>query len=475
MEREAQDKRHFIRQQVNQPETILSPDSLREQLGSRIFWEIVPATRCNFQCLNCYAADNARPDMRLLEWEKMKIALDRAIALGIRTIDILGGEPLTYKYLEKFVRYFKDRTPDGFCGVVSNGSLITKRRARSLLDSGLDQLTVSLDGTKPETNDANRGKGTFPKILAGIENAIDVGIPVTIAYTITPFNTEDVPELFPFIQKIGAKALGVQVTEMLGRAQRLLSGIPFNRTEGLKAICSMYDQRPTVYTEISTRSLFKEFLNHFFNAGLTLSDLRCDGGLETFMVSSGGDLFPCSEFAYFPDGRQRNKGVNLATDNFENIERFVRQRYANFNKKMRALEDRKFITCQDCKYKGSCAPCPLANPSGNVPECEWVKFQTLRANERILNSRVRLLIEPIPRNGSEIMFQVASQKTPLVVPVAEEEFRQLMLLGSISQIVERYKNETGNDKETETKVIDFLCKLRSYQILEIEGFNNFIE
>ncbi|MBU3956760.1 radical SAM protein [Patescibacteria group bacterium] len=223
----------------------------------QLFWEIVPASSCNFQCLNCYAADNARPDKRLLDWNEMKVALEKVIALGTKKIDVLGGEPLTYKHLEKFVKYFKSKVEDGFCGVVSNGSLITKARARSLLNAGLDQITISLDGTKAEINDANRGKGTFNQALIGIENTIEVGLPLTIAYTITPFNTSDTSNLFSFVQKLGAKALSVQITEMLGRAKKTLKGInTFNWFEGLRAISKMFRQRPpTLY-----RSFNKKFI-----------------------------------------------------------------------------------------------------------------------------------------------------------------------------------------------------------------------
>jgi len=258
----------------------------------RIFWEIVPATSCNFCCLNCYAADNARPDKILLGWNTMKIALDKAISLNLDHIDILGGEPLTYPYLEKFIKYFKNQVKEGFCGVVSNGSLITQTRARSLLNSGINQISISLDGTKAKVNDANRGKGSFKKTLIGIKNASNAGIPLTIAYTITPFNLFDTKNLFPFVTSLGARAVSVQITENFGRAKRTLSGIDsFNRTEGLKAICKIFSRRPPFYIDISSRNLFKEFLNYFFNAGLTLPEIRCDGGVKNFSGIFWGEHF----------------------------------------------------------------------------------------------------------------------------------------------------------------------------------------
>lgn len=441
----------------------------------RVFWEIVPATSCNFCCLNCYAADNARPDSKLLSWDEMKVVIDRAIALGVKQIDILGGEPLTCKCLERFIEYFKSRVKDGFCGVVSNGSLITKSRARSLFSSGLDQLSVSIDGTKARINDLNRGKGTFRQTLIGIENAVNIGIPLTIAYTITPFNTSDTPNLFSFAKKLGAKAISVQITEMLGRAKRTLSGFnSFNRFEGLKAVCKMYQRRPPLYSEVSTRSLFKEFLNYFFNAGLNLPDVRCDGGLKTLMISSGSNLYPCSIYAYFPDGRLKNEGVNLLFDDFDTIKEFVEHKYVRFNVKMRALGTKKFTTCQNCKYVISCAPCPLANPPGFVPECEWVKSQTEKLKDKILHSRFKFVIKPKLINNSEVGFLVPTQKPLLIIPMSEKRFRGLMTLKSVLQIVEMYKKKSGNGRDAEDKVIEFLCKLRSHQIIEIERFDTLL-
>ena len=65
------------------------------------YWEIVPGNLCNLKCKNCYAAENARPDSRLLNWKKLKIALDRAIEFGIKKIDILGGEPLLHPHIDR--------------------------------------------------------------------------------------------------------------------------------------------------------------------------------------------------------------------------------------------------------------------------------------------------------------------------------------------------------------------------------------
>jgi sulfatase maturation enzyme AslB (radical SAM superfamily) len=80
---------------------------------------------------------------------------------------------------------------------------VTPEKAKILKNSGLDQLTVSLDGTTPDINDKNRGMGSFDKAIQGINNARNTGLGVTIAYTVNPYNICDTKNIFPFAQTYG--------------------------------------------------------------------------------------------------------------------------------------------------------------------------------------------------------------------------------------------------------------------------------
>lgn len=434
------------------------------------FWEIVPATSCNFSCLTCYAAENSRPDSRLLDWKQISVAIDRATNLGITNIDILGGEPLAYKFLESFISYFKNKVPNGFCGVVSNGSLITREKAKSLFNSGIDQVTVSLDGTTAEINDANRGKGSFEKAIAGINNLHFVGIPFTIAYTVTPFNLEDTNKVPLFAQKLNARAVAFQIAEMEGRAKIKLKDYSyFNHIEGLRSICKAFDQKSSIYIGVSTRSKFKEFLNTFFNAGLGLPNIKCSGGVNTFMISSGGDIFPCSTYAYFPNGSAKNEGINLVQDSLMDIEEFATKKYAKFNEEMGGLEKSKFYTCLDCTHKNHCAPCPIINSQGFVSECEWVKEIYAELEKNIMRSSIKLLTEAKVASDSEIQFTVPTQENPLIIPIGINAFNNL-ISSSPEQIILKFSDKETDPLEAKNRVINFLCKLRSHQVIEIDGF-----
>ncbi|MEJ2746216.1 MAG: radical SAM protein, partial [bacterium] len=75
-----------------------------------------------------------------------------------------GGEPLMHPQIAELVAHAKRR---GFvCTLTTNGTLL-ERHAAALVDAGLDNLVISIDGPE-EIHDVTRGvKGAFMRARAG--------------------------------------------------------------------------------------------------------------------------------------------------------------------------------------------------------------------------------------------------------------------------------------------------------------------
>ena len=121
--------------------------------------------RCNLLCTTCprtYVELEPPADM---SWELFTSIVDqiptlqRAVLHGV-------GEPMLVKELPRMVRYLKDR------GVYvlfnTNGTLLTERNGRAMIDAGLDELRVSLDASNPTSYLAVRGKNYFARILHNV-------------------------------------------------------------------------------------------------------------------------------------------------------------------------------------------------------------------------------------------------------------------------------------------------------------------
>ncbi|BAL80252.1 hypothetical protein CSE_01260 [Caldisericum exile AZM16c01] len=126
---------------------------------------------------------------------------------------------------------------------------------------------------------------------------------------------------------------------------------------------------------------------------------------------------------------------------------------------------------KSCQYNESCSPCPLTTPPGKVPECEWVKEQSVDLRRKILNSKIKLLKQPNFEASDRCVFEVSVQKHSLTVPMPRDDFLKLVSLEEVSKILRHFKDKNRSDSETEDKVIEFLCKLRSYGIIEISDFS----
>ena len=127
--------------------------------------------RCNLLCTTCprtYVELEPPADM---SWELFTSIVDQSP--GLQRAVLHGvGEPMLVKALPQMVRYLKDR------GVYvlfnTNGTLLTERNGRALIDAGLDELRVSLDASNPSSYLAVRGKNYFARILHNVRQFRDI-------------------------------------------------------------------------------------------------------------------------------------------------------------------------------------------------------------------------------------------------------------------------------------------------------------
>jgi MoaA/NifB/PqqE/SkfB family radical SAM enzyme len=121
--------------------------------------------RCNLLCTTCPRT-----------YEELEPPADMSWALFTRIVDQLPeieravlhgvGEPMLVKNLPKMVRYLKDRGT--YVLFNTNGTLLTEKNGRALIDAGLDELRVSLDAANAKSYKAVRGKDFFARILRNV-------------------------------------------------------------------------------------------------------------------------------------------------------------------------------------------------------------------------------------------------------------------------------------------------------------------
>ena len=156
--------------------------------------------RCNLKCVHCYAQAVDPDGKDEISTEQGKAIISDLAAYGAPVMLFSGGEPLVRQDLPELASY---ATEKGMRAVIStNGTLITKEKARELKAINLSYVGISLDGAE-EIHDKFRGvPNSFKKALEGLENCKAEGLKVGLRFTINKRNVVEIPKVFKLLREL---------------------------------------------------------------------------------------------------------------------------------------------------------------------------------------------------------------------------------------------------------------------------------
>jgi SynChlorMet cassette radical SAM/SPASM protein ScmE len=177
-------------------------------------------SQCNLRCRYCYFFNNAAveyKDVSTAEWLKF---FDELGSLGVMDLTLAGGEPFHRPDLRGLL--------DGIIrnrmrfALLSNGGLIDDAIATFLAQSKrCDYVQISLDGSRAETHDAARGKGSWDGAVRGIRTLQRNGVRVAVRLTIHRHNVDDLEDAARFLlEELGLPGFGTNSAGYLGNCQR---------------------------------------------------------------------------------------------------------------------------------------------------------------------------------------------------------------------------------------------------------------
>ncbi|UCE03933.1 MAG: radical SAM protein [Candidatus Latescibacterota bacterium] len=150
---------------MSNPRTIAADGTVRELHYAETprFIQIETNLACNAKCPFCPYAHMDRGPMLMEDWVWQKI-VDDTRDLGVTYRPFLINEPLSEKRLPRIVDYIK-RDTTAHVEINTNGGLLTEKRARALLDAGIDVVRFSIDGFSRETYEPARPGVDYDKVV----------------------------------------------------------------------------------------------------------------------------------------------------------------------------------------------------------------------------------------------------------------------------------------------------------------------
>jgi AdoMet-dependent heme synthase len=316
-----------------------------------VAWEIT--RNCNLECVHCRAAATKGPYTGELDTKAGFKLLDQMAELGEPIVILTGGEPLLRQDIFEIAEY---GTKKNLRMVMApNGTLITDKIAKKLIDAGIKRISISLDGASKEIHDKFRGvKGAFDSALGGIQHAKNAGIEFQINTTITKANLDQIPAIQQLAIDLGAVAHHIFLLVPTGRGKYIINqeitSIEYEETLNwfydqkdktplqLKATCA-----PHYYRILRQRAKKEGKAVTFQTHGLDAVTRGCLGGTGFCFISHRGIVQPCGFLDITCGDVTRESFVEI----WKNSKIF---------KELRNFDELKG-KCGVCEYKKVCGGC----------------------------------------------------------------------------------------------------------------------
>ena len=186
---------------------------MKDGYGREIEYLRISVTdRCNLRCKYCMP-DGIKwiPMEEILSFEEIEAVVRCGARLGLKSVRLTGGEPLTRRGIEDLVKMIKDTEGIGRVSITTNGVLL-KEKLPELLSAGLDAVNISLDTLNRERYKEITGCDALGSVLEVIDEAVNSGIRTKIN-VVSLGSVEE--ELLSITSLAKDRALDVRFIEMM--------------------------------------------------------------------------------------------------------------------------------------------------------------------------------------------------------------------------------------------------------------------
>lgn len=188
--------------------------------GMPISISFEPTTSCNLRCPECPSGLRSftRPTGMLGE-ELFKRSIDELASTLTYLIFYFQGEPyLNPKFLD-LVKYASDRKI--YTATSTNAHYLNDQNAKRTVESGLDRLIISIDGTTQETYQSYRIGGKLEKVIEGTKNIIEwkkklkSKTPhVIFQFLVVKPNEHQIDEVHELAKSLGVDEVGLKTAQI---------------------------------------------------------------------------------------------------------------------------------------------------------------------------------------------------------------------------------------------------------------------
>ena len=245
---------------------------------------------CNQCCVHCYAAGQTEAVENELSTNEWKAVLDKLREIGIPQVTFTGGEPTMRDDLFELIdhaRWFVSR-------LNTNGIKLTKDYCKKLYECEIDSVQITFYSNDRDIHNKLVGGNHFDETVAGIENAVEAGLNVSVNTPLCTLNKNYVDTL-KFLKEKGVMYVTCSGLITTGNALTETSeSLQLSPNEIKQVLADASDFAYENGMEISFTS--PGWIDEEFFKEHALSTPNCGACLSNMAVTPGGNVVPCQSW-----------------------------------------------------------------------------------------------------------------------------------------------------------------------------------
>ena len=191
-----------------------------KQSGLPISLTIEPTTACNLRCPECPSGLRSfTRNTGNLKKDFFTKIIDELHTNLLYLIFYFQGEPYINPDFLDMVKLASDK---GIYTITStNGHFLNDKNAKKTIESGLDRMIISVDGTTQEVYENYRKEGTLKNVLQGAKNVVKwkkelkSSTPhIIFQFLVVKPNEHQIPEIYKLAEEIGVDEVKLKTAQV---------------------------------------------------------------------------------------------------------------------------------------------------------------------------------------------------------------------------------------------------------------------
>jgi len=161
-----------------------------------------PVLGCNLRCMSCYFSnEEKRKELKgIIDKSDLKKLAEALFGNTLKLQIGCGAEPTLYKHNPEIIRLGREYGVK-YIAMTTNANLLTEDEIKTLLEAGLDEITISIHGVNAQTYEHLMRNASFDKLIStlSIISRIKKDYPkfkLRLNYTINNLNIEELTDFF---------------------------------------------------------------------------------------------------------------------------------------------------------------------------------------------------------------------------------------------------------------------------------------